>query len=116
VEALFLADADLNHQIVTGLERLDPEIDFQSAVEAGLKGLRDSEVLEVASRTGRILVSHDRKTMPKAFYAFIEMYPSPGLILIKQGCPVGHAIDELRICARLLQPSEFAKTIRYIPL
>jgi hypothetical protein len=26
VEARFLADADLNHRIVTGLERLDPEM------------------------------------------------------------------------------------------
>ncbi len=85
-------------------------------MEAGQKGLQDSEVLEMAARTGRILVSHDRKTMPKAFYAFIHVDSSPGLILIKQGCPVGQAIEELRICARVLEPPEFVKTIRYIPL
>jgi hypothetical protein len=37
----FQADADLNEDILLGLTRLEPQIDFQTASEAGLRGLSD---------------------------------------------------------------------------
>ncbi len=37
----FQADADLNEDIVTGVLRRVPEIDFQTATEAGLIGIPD---------------------------------------------------------------------------
>ena len=61
----FQADADLNENIVRGVVRREPQIDFQTATEAGLTGLSDLDVLTMAARDGRILVSHDRKTMPQ---------------------------------------------------
>jgi predicted nuclease of predicted toxin-antitoxin system len=57
----FQADADLNEDIVTGVLRRLPEIDFQTATEAGFEGLQDENVLEIASRENRILVTHDRR-------------------------------------------------------
>ena len=59
----FQADADLNNIILLGTIRREPAIDFKSAVAAGLGGLNDKEVLETSAREGRILVTHDRKTM-----------------------------------------------------
>ena len=41
----FQADADLNEDIVLGSTRLEPEVDFQTATEAGLRGLVSPEVL-----------------------------------------------------------------------
>jgi hypothetical protein len=38
VKVRFLADADLNQAIVSGLLRREPAIDFLSAHAAGLKG------------------------------------------------------------------------------
>lgn len=43
----FQADADLNEDIVTGVFRQIPEIDFQTAKEAGLKGIPDENVLKL---------------------------------------------------------------------
>ncbi len=68
----FQADADLNENIIAGLQRREPGIDFRTAAEAGLRGLSDFEVLEVAARDGRMLVSHDFRTMPTAFARFLE--------------------------------------------
>lgn len=68
----FQADADFNMEIVDGLTRKAPEIDFQTADEASFSGSNDLEVLRTASMENRILVSHDRKTMPKHFGDFIE--------------------------------------------
>jgi predicted nuclease of predicted toxin-antitoxin system len=61
----FQADADLNEDMVLGLTRLEHQIDFQTASEAGLRGLSDLDVLSCAARDNRILVSHDRRTMPR---------------------------------------------------
>ena len=45
----FQADADLNHTIVKATLRREPSMDFQSAHAAGLVGLSDPEVLELAA-------------------------------------------------------------------
>ncbi|MCC5621726.1 DUF5615 family PIN-like protein [Nostoc sp. CHAB 5715] len=44
---------------MTGVLRRESTIDFQSAFTAGLKGVKDPEVLAIAAKQGRILVSHD---------------------------------------------------------
>ena len=114
--ARFLADADLDLRIVTGLKRIEPEIDFETAQIAALKGVPDAEVLRIAAEENRVLVSHDRRTMPSAFYSFLRERESPGLILIKQICPLGQAIEELRICYHGSRAEEFANQIHYLPL
>jgi hypothetical protein len=45
----FQADADLRQAIVAGVIRREPKLDFQSANEAGLEGVKDSEVLAIAA-------------------------------------------------------------------
>ncbi len=52
----FQADADLRQAIVTGTLRRQPKLDFRSANEAGLEGIKDSDVLAIAAQDGRVLV------------------------------------------------------------
>ncbi len=80
----FHADADLNEDIVTGVLRRMPEIDFQTATEAALEGVPDENVLEVAIRENRILITHDRKTMPKHFATFIQSQICAGVLIISK--------------------------------
>ena len=91
----FQADADLNEDIVTGVLRRMPEIDFQMATEAGLVGLSDENVLEIAAREKRILVTHDRKTMPKPFAAFIQNQTCSGVLIVSKKLEISLAIDEI---------------------
>jgi hypothetical protein len=79
-KARFQADADLRQAIVTGVIRRQPNLDFRSANEAGLEGLKDPEVLALAARDGRVLVTHDRKTMPTEFGQFIMSQASSGVL------------------------------------
>ncbi|MEH2124901.1 hypothetical protein [Nostoc sp.] len=44
----YQGDADLNQAIVRGVLRQERWIDFQTALAAGLKGVKDSEVLAIA--------------------------------------------------------------------
>jgi hypothetical protein len=48
VRLRFLADEDLKHAIRDGVVRIGPAVDFLSAESAGMKGLRDPEVLALA--------------------------------------------------------------------
>ena len=112
----FQADADLNEDIVTGVIRRENQIDFQTAEEAGLSNLDDSQVLALAAREGRILVSHDRKTMPRHFAEFILSNTSPGLIIVSQRTDVRAAIEELLVIWGASEAEEWANNISAIPL
>ena len=53
----FQADEDLNEDIVSGVLRRIPEIDFQTSSEAKLESLEDQEVLAAAAHAHRVLVT-----------------------------------------------------------
>jgi hypothetical protein len=56
--------------------------------------MEDPEVLALAAMLGRVLVSHDRKTMPGHFYRFLEKRELPRLILHPQALAFASAIEE----------------------
>ena len=112
----FQADADLNEDIVSGVVRRVPEIDFQTATKAGLSGRHDEQVLEVAASEGRILVSHDWETMPYHFAEFVATRSSPGVLIIPQQLGIGAAIEELLMIWFVSDAEEYVNSIRRIPL
>lgn len=91
----YQADADLNQAIVTGVLRRESTIDFQTAFAAGLEGVKDPEVLAIAAQQGRILVSHDRKTMLSEFAMFITSNQSSGVIIVSRKLWIDVVIEEL---------------------
>ncbi|MCX6594327.1 MAG: DUF5615 family PIN-like protein [Acidobacteria bacterium] len=111
-----MADADLNHKILVGLRRREPAVDFLSAIEGGVIGLPDSEVLRVASGLGRILVSHDRKTMPRHFSSLVDRQASPGLIILSQDLEIGTAIDELLLVWLATDAQEWIGQVGFLPV
>ena len=68
----FQADNDLDQRIVVATKRLDPTINFQTAHALMLHGVPDTLVLERTADAGRVLVSHDRRTLPRFFGEFIS--------------------------------------------
>lgn len=112
----FQADADLNQIIVKATLRLEPTIDFQTATAANLEGVDDPQVLQLAAEQGRILVSHDRKTMPKHFGEFITSNDSPGIIILSQRLAVSTAAEDLLLIWAASEPEEWVNTIRVLPI
>ena len=112
----FQADADLNEDIVTGVLRRVPEIDFQTATEAGLQGLKDENVLEIASLENRILVTHDRRTMPKHFAAFIQNKDCAGVLIISRKLEINAALQELILIWSASEAEEYINSIRQLPV
>ncbi|MBL8293519.1 MAG: DUF5615 family PIN-like protein [Bryobacterales bacterium] len=111
----YQADNDLNKAIVRAVVRREPKIDFRSAQAARLDRISDSEVLQLAARESRILVSHDFRTMPDHFRAFIEKQRSPGAFLIAQDLPIGRAIDTLLLVWEVTEAEEWENRLSLIP-
>ncbi len=112
----FQADADFNEDIVMGARRRAPEIDFQTASEAKLAGLSDAEVLAQCAREGRVLVSHDRRTMPKHFAEFIASETSPGVFIVQRNTELRAAIEALILTWEASEAEEYVNSIRALPL
>ena len=113
----FLADASLSHAIVHGCRRREPSMDFLSANDARLEGVPDPDVLAMAAKSDRILVSHDFQTMPRHFADFLQSHgSSPGVILVPQYLPIGQVIAELVLICGASEPQEWRNRICTIPL
>jgi len=53
----FLADANLDQDIVAGVLRREPEVDFELPQGVIPEGMRDPDVLALAASLGRIVVT-----------------------------------------------------------
>jgi hypothetical protein len=95
VNIRYQADANLKQMILLAAKRQEPAMDFSSALQAELAGLPDSEVLAVATKEARILVTHDLRTMHRHFADFLQTATSPGVLLVPQHLPVPEVVDEL---------------------
>ena len=112
----FQADADLDGRVLRGLRRVAPEVDIRSAVEGGLIGLPDPEVLGIAGANGRVLVSQDRRTMPGHFARYRRDHRSAGVILLKEKVPISVAIDELLLIWTASEAEYWIDRLVWIPL
>jgi predicted nuclease of predicted toxin-antitoxin system len=111
----FQADNDLDQRIVVATRRLEPAIDFQTAQALNLYGVSDEDVLALAAHTGRILVTHDRKTIPEHFSNFIARQDSPGVVIISQKTPIGEAAENLHILWGASEAEEYVNVIYSLP-
>ena len=112
----FKADADLNEILVKALLRREPGIDIQTARAAGLAGLSDREVLAMAARSGRLLLTHDRKTMPRHFAEFLASQSSAGVLIVPQKLPAPQVVDDLTLVWMASEAEEWIDRIFSLPL
>jgi hypothetical protein len=112
----FQADADLKHVIVKAVVRREPTIDFQSAQAANLVSLDDEEVLAIAAGQNRVLVTHDRRTMPDHFAEFVAKQVSSGVIVVPQNLAVAVVVEDLILIWAASEASEWANRILSLPL
>jgi len=112
----FQADADFNEIIIRAVLRHEPGIDFQSAPAANLPGRSDPEVLAIAAAAGRVLVSHDRKSMPDHFAEFITRETSAGLLIVPQRLAIARAVEDLVLIWTASEAEEWVNRIYSLPL
>ena len=112
----FQADNDLKFGIVKAVRLREPAIDFASAQDAGIEMASDPELLDRAAAEGRILVSHDRRTMVHHFRAHLtDGKSSPGLLIVSQGAPIGFVAEAIVYVWALSDPLELRNQAHYLP-
>ncbi|MGH9783346.1 MAG: DUF5615 family PIN-like protein [Terriglobia bacterium] len=112
----FQADADFNQKIIAGLRRREPAIDFQTALQGDVIACPDPEVLLLAARQGRIVVTHDRRSMPAHFSRFVETHDSPGLIVVSQELDIAAVMDDLLLIWAASDSAEWQGKIGFVPI
>lgn len=113
----FLADENIDPDLVLGLRRRVDDIDILRVQDVGLRTVGDPEILQWAADEGRILISHDLKTIPGfAGERLIAGLPMPGVILLRSSLSIAQAIDEIAAIAGASDAEEWINQIAYLPL
>lgn len=83
----------------------------------GLRTADDLTILQWAADDGRVLVTHDIKTVPDFAHDRVAAgRPMPGVFVVPTSMPIGEAIDELSLVAEVSEPDEWADRVLYLPL
>jgi hypothetical protein len=110
----------LNHGAsitLSTLTRRDANLEFTHVRDVGLAAAPDPVVLEWAAAHSLVLLTHDRKTIPPSAYDRVAAgLPMPGVFLVSDDLPIGHAIDELLTAAHCLIQDECKDIVTYFPL
>jgi predicted nuclease of predicted toxin-antitoxin system len=111
------SDENFNGEIVRGLFRRFPDIDLVRAQDVGLMGEDDPTVLEWAASQGRILLTHDRATIPDfAYERLANGLPMPGVFVIGNRFPVGQAIEEILLVLSCSTAEDWDAVVCHLPL
>ncbi len=111
------ADENVKMAVIRGLRRRLPTLDLVRVQEVGLSGAPDEDVLAWAAEQGRILLTHDIKTVPPLAYARIAAgQPMPGVTAIPWDAGVGPVIDDLLLLIGATEPAEWQGLVEYLPL
>ena len=112
----FLADENFDGRITAGLLLLEPALPLVRVQDVGLSGADDPTVLARAAFEDRLLLTHDRKTIPNfAVSRILAHQPMPGVVVVAASCPVRAAIDAILLLAQASLPGEWEGQILSIP-
>jgi hypothetical protein len=110
-------DHDLNENILQGLRQRVPELDAVTARDVGMSRPPDPDLLEWASKEGRLIVTHDQRTMPgHVANRIIGGESVAGVVIVPQDLSIGRAIDDLEIIVICSNADEWINIIRRLPL
>lgn len=112
-----LIDQDLDHVILRGLLLRVPNLDARTAHQAGLSHASDPALLASAAEQTRIVVTHDRRTMP--YHAAIRIASGEsvaGVIIVSRRLPVSQVINDLEIIVSCSDMDEWKNVIKHLPL
>ena len=112
----FLADENLDNNILRGLLRRQPDFNLLRVQDVGLFGKDDPTVLAWAAQENRILLTHDVATITRYAYERIAKgLKMPGVIEIKASASLGNAIEDILLFVECGIEGELEGQILYLP-
>jgi Domain of unknown function (DUF5615) len=112
-----LADENFNGDIVRGLVLRQPDLDLIRVQDLGLAGVDDPDILAWAAENNRIVLTHDRASLPDyAFQRVVGRQVMAGVFILNDRFPVGQAIDEILLMVACSEQSEWRGRAVHVPL
>jgi hypothetical protein len=117
----FLGDENFNEHIITGLRAKYPALDTLTFAESGLAtGLTDPLLIEETARLDRILLTHDKRTMPGHFASVLARWlPAgrhmPGVLILRDDLPVALAIEQVALVWGASRAEEWRDRVVFLP-
>src|SRR5688572_15614367 len=94
----FLADENFNGVVLRAFLDRMPSLDVVRAQDVGLARADDPGVLEWAARNGRILLTHDVRTMTRHAIERVRAgRPMPGVVEVGRPLSVGQTVEQIRL-------------------
>ena len=112
-----LIDQDLDHSILRGLLLRVSNLDVVTAHQVGLSNASDPEVLAWAAKQERIIVTHDRRTMPyHATSRIARAEKVAGMVVVSKQLPISRVINDLEIIVSCSDMIEWQNIVKHLPL
>lgn len=112
-----LIDQNLDHDILRGLLRRIPQLDAVTAFEIGMSEANDPELLAWAAKEERVIITHDRKTMPTHAADLLSNGESiAGIFVALRRLPLHQVIEDLEVLITCSENDDWVNVIRYLPL
>ena len=93
-----------------------PRLDAVTAFGIGMRAATDRQLLEWAAQEGRIIVTHDRKTMPAHAAGLMSDGKNiAGLFVVLRSLPLHQVIEDLELMITCSEMDELVNVIRYLP-
>lgn len=113
----FLADENFNNDILRGVLLRLPEWDMVRVQDVDLSGAKDPDILEWAAREGRVLLTHDVRTMTASAIARINAgLPMPGIVAVSKSLLIGKVIEDILLLAQCGREGDYEGQVEYLPL
>ncbi len=112
-----VSDADFNGDVVRGLFQRQPDLDLVRVQDVGLRTAIDPTILAWAAAEGRILITHDRSSVPYHAYERVCLgQPMPGVFVIRNKPPLGDMIREILLVVHCSFQEEWENRVEFLPL
>lgn len=110
-----LLDENFNSEAWASL-RSDPGVDVVRVQDLGLRTASDETIVEWASQNGRVLVTHDARTIPKLIKQRIfDGVSSRGVFLFSPFCAIGVMVNELKLMSACSDIDDWDDQVQFLP-
>lgn len=115
--AKLVADENFDERILSGLRRRFPDLDAVTVHDLGLTSADDPIVLDHAAGEGRVILTHDERTMPGFAYGRVAAEEAmPGMVVVPDQMPIGAVIEDLLLLIQIATPDELQDRVIRLPL
>jgi predicted nuclease of predicted toxin-antitoxin system len=112
-----VADQNFNENIITGLLNRRSELDVIRVRDVGLQAAKDPALLAWAAHAGRILLTHDHKTVPDFAYDRVRVGQlMPGVFLVENSGAFRDVIEDLLMADEIRGPDDWRDRVQRFPL